>query len=82
MTNYARLSLDDLTELARNANPELTALDNMLIDNHTGKSAAIFQSHAEQDGKATALFHASAREIVLELARRIRDLQARNVREL
>lgn len=82
MSDYKSIPLDQLTELARNSNPELSASDNSLFDNHTGRFSAHFESHGDTNGHDTALFLASAREIVLELARRIRVIEARNVGEL
>jgi hypothetical protein len=63
---YEDMSLQDFADYARNSSPELGSLgDGWLINYETGE-----QSKVAGD-EPTAIFLASAREMVLELVRRL-----------
>lgn len=69
MTEYCDLTLKQMVDLAKNSCSELgTMSDGQLVDYETGK----YYQFADAD---TAMFIASARSIVLELAKRIRQLE-------
>lgn len=71
MTNYRETALIEFINLAKNSCSELGATGgNYVVDYTTGKPF-------EAPDYDTALFLASAREIVLELARRIREQEAK-----
>lgn len=69
MTNYEELPLSAFADAARASNPELGALGASLVNYFTGAIIANF------DDAETALFLASAREIVLELVRRLQECE-------
>lgn len=65
MTDYREITLKQFADLARNSSNELGSMsDGQMCDYETGK---YFQVSDED----TALFLASAREIVLELVKRL-----------
>jgi hypothetical protein len=69
MTEYRDISLQELIDLAETSSEELGATGgNYVVDYTTGKPF-------EAPDYDTALFLASAREIVLELARRLRAIE-------
>ncbi len=69
MPEYSDLSLKQMVDLAKNSCSELGAMSGgQLVDYETGK----YYHFADED---TAMFIASARSIVLELARRIQQLE-------
>lgn len=69
MTEYSDLPLEKMAALAKDSCPELGHIDGgRVIDYETGK----WYEFADEE---TGLFVASARSIVLELARRIRQLE-------
>lgn len=69
MSDYKTIDLMELVNLAQNASGEIGALsDGTLINYETGQQVYFVDEN-------TALFLASAREIVLELARRIRAIE-------
>lgn len=71
MTNYRDIPLIKLVDLAETSCSELGATGgNYVVDYTTGKPF-------EAPDYDTALFLASAREIVLELARRIQEQEAK-----
>ena len=70
MSDYRELTLKQFADLARNSSNELGSMsDGQMVDYETGK---YFQVSDED----TALFLASAREIVLELVKRLIALGA------
>ena len=69
MPDYIDIPLKTFVDLAKESSSEMGAMDNgLMVDYETGR---YFQVPDAQ----TALFIASAREIVLELARRIQVLE-------
>lgn len=69
VTEYCDLTLKQMVDLATNSNSELGAMSGgQLVDFETGK----YYQFSDED---TAMFIASARSIVLELAKRIRQLE-------
>jgi hypothetical protein len=69
MTDYREQELQKMINMAVDSSPELGALDGgLLIDYETGKRYQFADEY-------TAIFLASSRGIVLELARRIRQLE-------
>lgn len=70
MGSYRELTLAQIADAARNSSPELGAIGATLVDYYTGQTVADFTEDTE-----TALFLASAREIVLELVRRLQESQ-------
>ena len=71
MSDYKTMSLAEMADLARASNPELGASGNTLFNYYTGRINATFEDHEGEGAEDTALFLASAREIVLELIRRV-----------
>lgn len=70
MSDYREISLKQFADLARNSSDELGSMsDGLMCDYESGK---YFQVPDED----TALFLASAREIVLELVKRLAVLGA------
>lgn len=69
MSDYKEMTLAQFADAARASNPELGAIGASLVNYFTGDIIANF------DDAETALFLASAREIVLELVRRNIELQ-------
>lgn len=67
MTSYTKMTLKEFIDLARNSSPELGSLGyGWLINYETGERGLI-------GDEETAIFLASAREIVLELVRRLQE---------
>lgn len=75
MSEYKDMTLAQFADAARASNPELGAIGSTLVDYRSGSTAAIFDNHEGEGAEDTALFLASAREIVLELVRRNIELQ-------
>lgn len=77
MSNYRDMTLAQFADAARNCNPELGAIESSLFNYYSGNPQGTFEDHDGEpnSGKQTALFLASAREIVLELVRRIQELE-------
>ena len=73
---YNGLTLGQIADLARASNPELGAIGSSLVNYYTGRANATFEDHEGEGAEDTALFLASAREIVLILIRRIVELEA------
>lgn len=68
MAEWQDFWLDRFVELARNSSPEVAAVGSILTDYERGWS---IQTGDEE----TSLFLASARNIVLELAKRVQQLE-------
>lgn len=80
MAEYRNMTLAQFADAARNSNPELGANGQTLIDYFTGRAVGVFQDHDGEPGSGaeTALFLASAREIVLELIRRLNEKESQH----
>lgn len=78
MSDLNDVSLKTFADAARNSNPELGAIGATLVDYYSGKTVAHFDNFEGAGAEDTALFLASAREIVLELVRRIIVLEGLN----
>lgn len=76
-----RAELARIADLARASNPELGAIENSLVDYFTGKTVATFDNFEGEGANETALFLASAREVVLRLIRRVVELEEGSERE-
>lgn len=77
MGNYKDMSLKEFANAATASNPELGAIGATLVNYYTGKTQGEFEDHEGDpgSGEQTALFLASAREIVMELIRRVQQLE-------
>lgn len=75
MSDYADWTLAEIADAARASNPELGAIDNTLVNYYSGRQNAAFEDFEgdTDSGNRTAIFLASAREIVLELVRRLQS---------
>ena len=78
MSNYRDMTLKEFADAARNSNPELGAIGHTLVNYYSGRTNATFEDYEGEPGSGaqTALFLASAREIVLELIRRNMEQEA------